>query len=77
MENIRNIGPHVAVVKFNIFIHKMMSDGSIDPVSIVCPELFQNCQIAKQGELYVEGVDIWDCAAKVKKKLEKLGENNE
>ncbi len=72
----RNIGPHVAKVKFNIFVHKLMDDGSINPTVLDCKELFRDCQIAQQGELYIEGFDIWDCVNKVKKKLETLGDKS-
>jgi hypothetical protein len=71
----RNIGPHIAKVTFNIFVHKMMTDGSIHPVIVDCRDLFKDSQIAQKGELYIEGFDIWDCVSKVKQKLEKLGES--
>lgn len=70
----RNIGPHIAKIKFNICIHKVMGDGSIHPAIVNCQDMFADNQMAQRGELYIEGFDIWDCVSKVKQKLEKLGE---
>lgn len=71
----RNIGPHVGIVKFNIFIHKMLSDGSVDPQIVDCSEDFRENEITNLGEIHVIGYDKWDCIKKVKNILENLGEN--
>lgn len=70
----RNIGPHIGIIKFNIFVHKMLSDGSIDPQVINCSEDFKENQMTNLGEIHVVGFDKWDCIKKVKKLLEELGD---
>lgn len=68
----RNLGPHVATIKFNIVIQKVLTDGSIHPEIIDCKSLFKNNEIAQKGELVVYGYDIWNCVENVKQKLENL-----
>lgn len=70
----RNIGPHIGIIKFNIFIHKMLSDGSIDPQVINCSEDFKDNQMTNLGEIHVIGFDKWDCIKKIKELLEELGD---
>jgi hypothetical protein len=67
-----NLGPHVGIVRFNIFIHKMLPDGSIDPVVVDCQGEFRDSKMASIGEFHVTGFDKWNCIEKVKKKLENL-----
>lgn len=67
-----NLGPHVGIVKFNIFVHKLLPDGSIDPVLVDCANDFQNNKMASTGEFHVIGYDKWNCIEKVKQKLENL-----
>lgn len=69
----RNVGPHVGIVRFNIFIHRMLPDGSIDPEIVDCSDLFKDHNMTQAGEFYVNGFDKWDCAKKIKTKLESLG----
>jgi hypothetical protein len=68
----RNTGPHVAVIKFNIFIHRLLPDGSIDPEILDCSDDFKDNDASSESELSVTGFDRWDCVRKVKKKLESL-----
>lgn len=70
----KNTAPHIAIVKFNILIHRILADGSIDPQVIDCSDLFKDHKMAQQAEFTVEGFDKWDCVKKLKKILEKLGE---
>lgn len=68
----RNVGPHVGVVKFSIYVHRILPDGSIDPEIINCSDLFKDHQISNQAEIYIEGYDKWNCVEKIKQKLEGL-----
>jgi hypothetical protein len=68
----RNIGPHVGIVKLNIFIHRLLPDGSIDPEHIDCSDDFKDNNMTTQAQLTVKGFDRWDCVQKVKKLLEGL-----
>lgn len=72
----RNIGPHIGLLKFNIIVHRMLPDGSMDPEIIDCSDLFKDHQITNRGELHVVGVDKWDCVQKIKEKLESLNKSN-
>lgn len=72
----RNLGPHIGVVKFNIFVHKMLDDGSIDPQIIDCSNDFKDNEMSNLGEIHVVGFDKWDCIKKVKKLLESLSKKN-
>lgn len=69
----KNVGPHIGVVKFNIFIHRMLPDGSIDPEILDCSDLFKDNEISNKGEINVIGYDKWNCVQKVKQLLEELG----
>ncbi len=68
----RNVGPHVGVVKFSIYVHRILPDGSIDPEVINCADLFKDHEISNQAEIYIEGYDKWNCVEKIKQKLEGL-----
>lgn len=72
----RNIGPHIAVVKFNIFIHRLLPDGSIDPEILDCSDDFKDYDTTDEAELSITGFDRWDCIRKVKAKLESLVQPN-
>jgi len=72
----RNIGPHIGVVKFRIFIHRLLPDGSIDPEVIDCSDLFDKHEMTSLGEISISGYDKWNCVQKVKDKLESLSGNN-
>ena len=69
----RNVGPHIGIVRFNIFLHRMLPDGSLDPEVVDCSDLFKDHSMTQAGEFHVTGFDKWDCAKKVKEKLESLG----
>jgi hypothetical protein len=70
----RNIGPHTGIVRFHIFVHRNLPDGSLDPEIIDCSDLFADHKISNRGEISVMGFDKWDCVQKVKNLLEELGE---
>ena len=72
----RNIGPHIGILRFNIFVHRLLPDGSIDPEIIDCSDLFYDNEMTNRGEIYVNGIDKWDCVKRVKDKLESLNDNN-
>jgi hypothetical protein len=64
--------PHVAIVRFNIFIHRVLPDGSYDPQIIDCKSEFQDYEMTNSAEIVVTGFDKWNCIKNVKEKLESL-----
>ena len=68
----RDTAPHVAIIKFNVIVHRMLPDGSLDPEIVDCSDLFKDNEMAKNAEITVEGFDKWHCVKKIKQKLEKL-----
>jgi len=71
-----NIGPHMGLLKFNIFIHRVLEDGSIDPQPVDCTDEFQKLGMTNLGEINVTGYDKNNCIEKVKTLLESLGKEN-
>jgi hypothetical protein len=69
-----NTAPHIGTLKFNIFINRMLPDGSIDPLIIDCTDLFEDNDMASKGEIHVIGFDKLNCVRKIKEKLESLSE---
>jgi hypothetical protein len=69
-----NLGPHTGIVKFNIYVHKILSDGTIDPVIVDCSDLFRDFEITNMGQIHVNGYDKWNCVQKIKSLLEGLGD---
>jgi len=68
----KNTLPHVGIIKFSVFIYRMMPDGSLEPQPIDCTDLFKEFDMAKQAQIGVQGFDKWDCVKKVKETLERL-----
>ncbi len=64
--------PHVAIVKFNVFIHRSLPDGSYDPEIIDCSQEFIDYKLSNKAEIIITGFDKWNCIENVKKKLESL-----
>lgn len=64
--------PYVGIIRFNIFIHKLNADGSIDPEPLDCSEKFKNNKIANKAEIQIIEVGQDLCIEKIKKKMEKL-----
>jgi hypothetical protein len=71
----RNTAPHVGVIRVSVFVHRMSSDGSIDPDPIDCSDLFKDHAMAKKAEMHVKGFDKWDCVKKVKDTLDRMNDN--
>ena len=46
-----NLGPHTGIIKFNIYVHKILSDGTIDPVIVDCSDLFRDFEISRFSHL--------------------------
>lgn len=67
-----NLGPHVGIIRFNVFVHKMLHDGSIDPLIVDCSSEFKDCAMTNLGEIHVVGFDKYDCVKKIKERLEIL-----
>lgn len=72
----KNVGPHIAIIKFNVFVHRLLPDGSIDPEVIDCSDLADQYKIGKLGEFTITGYDKWNCVEKLKKTLEGLKIND-
>lgn len=64
--------PYVGIIRFNIFIHKMNPDGSIDPEVVDCSEQFSNTNIANKAELKITTIGLENCIQEIKNKMEKL-----
>lgn len=64
--------PYTAIVRFNIFIHKMNPDGSLDPQIIECSEQFHNKKISNKCILQLTELGLDNCIEAVKQKLESL-----
>jgi hypothetical protein len=69
-----NLGPHTGIIKFHVYVHKILPDGSIDPVIVDCSDLFRDFEMTNIGQIYVNGYDKWNCVQKVKALLEGLGD---
>lgn len=70
----RNVGPHVGIIKFCIYVHRILPDGSIDPEVLDCTDLFRDHKISNQAEIFIEGYDKWNCVERIKEKLEGLSD---
>ena len=70
----KNTLPHIAIIKFSVFVHRMMPDGSIEPEPIDCSDLFKEFHMAKNAEIHVQGFDKWDCVEKIKQTLERTNQ---
>ena len=68
--------PHIAKIKFNIFIHELTNDGMIDPFVIDCSEEFDKIGASDECEITVVGLHKCDCITKVKKILEEIMSHN-
>jgi len=64
--------PCVGVIDFNIFIHKMLNDGSLDPEILDCSEEFSESNASPVAQITVIGINKKDCVNKIKQILEKL-----
>lgn len=73
---VKNVGPHIAIIKFNVFVHRLLPDGSIDPEVIDCSDLGEKYQIGQLGEFTITGYDKWNCVSKLKTVLEGLRYND-
>ena len=71
----RNTCPHVGIIKVSVFMHRMSSDGSIDPDPIDCSDLFKDHEMAKNAQIHVKGFDKWDCVQKVKETIDRMNDN--
>tara|TARA_R110002167_G_C12447461_1_gene631428 strand:+ start:213 stop:437 length:225 start_codon:yes stop_codon:yes gene_type:complete len=63
--------PHTAVINFTIAVHKVLKDGSLDPIPVSTDEL-NKYAIAPNASIKVDGVDRASCIDNIKKKLEKF-----
>lgn len=65
-------GPCCGKIIFNIFIHSMLPDGSLDPEVLDCSDEFNDCSASPIGEIFVSGVNKRECVKEIKKILERL-----
>ena len=63
--------PHTAVINFTIAVHKVLKDGSLDPIPISTQEL-NKYEIAPKASIKIDGVDRASCINNIKKRLEKF-----
>ena len=63
--------PHTAVINFTIVVHKVLKDGSLDPIPVSVEEL-NKYGIAPKASIKIDGVDRASCIDNIKKRLEKF-----
>ena len=63
--------PHTAVINFTIVVHKVLKDGSLDPIPVSMEEL-NKYGIAPKASIKIDGVDRASCIDNTKKRLEKF-----
>lgn len=63
--------PHMAIINFTIVVHKVLKDGSLDPIPVSTQEL-NKYQIAPKASIKIDGVDRASCIDNIKKRLEKF-----
>lgn len=64
--------PCVGFIDFNIFVHKLLNDGSIDPEILNCEKEFDELQASRAARITVTGINKLDCLRQIKEILEKL-----
>ena len=63
--------PHTAVINFTIAVHKVLKDGSLDPIPVSVEEL-NRYGIAPHADIKIDGLDRASCMNNIKKRLEKF-----
>ena len=67
--------PCVGIIDFNIFVHKLLNDGSVDPEILHCSAEFAENDASSVAQITVTGINKKDCVNKIKtlfQRLEKL-----
>lgn len=64
--------PCVGIIDFNIFIHKILNDGSIDPEILDCSTEFAENDASTMAQITITGINKKDCVNKIKILLQKL-----
>lgn len=67
--------PCVGIIDFNIFVHKILNDGSVDPEILDCSAEFAENDASSVAQITVTGLNKKDCVNKIKtlfQRLEKL-----
>lgn len=67
--------PCVGIINFNILIHKLLNDGSIDPEILDCSREFSESNSSNVAQITVTGINKLDCVNKVKRTLERLNDD--
>lgn len=68
--------PYVGIISFNIFVHRLLEDGSLDPEILDCAADFDKIGMSKQAEVSVTGFSKEECLQEIKDKIERLIEND-
>lgn len=68
--------PCVGLIDFNIFIHKILPDGSIDPETLDCSVDFIEAKASPVAQLTVTGINKKDCIEKIKTILERINDGS-
>lgn len=64
--------PCVGIIDFNVFVHKILIDGSIDPEILDCSEEFMENNTSSVAQITITGTNKRDCVNKIKTLLERL-----
>lgn len=64
--------PCVGIVDFNVFVHKILIDGSIDPEILDCSAEFADNGASSVAQITITGINKKDCVEKIKALLERL-----
>lgn len=64
--------PHSATIKFNIFIHELLPNGSINPEIVDCSEEFKNFDMSNLADISITECSKEECIKRVKQILEKI-----
>lgn len=67
--------PYVGIISFNVFVHRLLQDGSLDPEVLDCADDFDKIGMSKQAEMSVTGFSKEECLKAIKDKIERLIEN--
>jgi hypothetical protein len=64
--------PYAGIISFNIFVHRLLPDGSLDPEVLDCAKDFDKIGMSGEAELSVTGFSLEECLTEIKNKIERL-----
>ena len=65
-------GPCIGIMRFNIFVHRILEDGSVEMAVQDCSKEFEDMEMSDTLEIKVIGFTKAECIESIKNKLEKL-----